>query len=70
MLEGQFRDSAVTFSRGELRKFLLESAAGVTFDIPGTDLRGEVSLSYRSGEIRDAEGDNPLFGRVSLSRSF
>lgn len=70
LLEGQFRDSPVTFTRGELRKFLLESTAGFTFDVPGTGFRAEISLSYRSGEIEDAEGDNPLWGRVSLSRSF
>lgn len=70
LLEGQFRDSPVTFTRGELRKFMLESTAGFTFDIPSTDFRAEISLSHRTGEIEGAEGDNPLWGRISLSRSF
>lgn len=70
LLQGQFRDSPVTFSRGELRKFLLDTTAGFTFDIPSTKFRAELSLSYRTGEIEGAEGDNPVWGRISLSRSF
>lgn len=67
LLEGQFRDSPVTFTRGELRKLILESTAGLTSDISGTDFCTEISLSYQRGEIRGA--DEPLWGRIDLSRS-
>lgn len=70
LLQGQFRDSPVTFSRSELRYFTLESTAGFTFDIPRTRLRAELSFSYRTRELADAAGEDPFFGRVSLSHSF
>lgn len=70
LLEGQFRDSTVTFSRSDLRILTAETAAGFTADIPDTNLRATFELRYRTREIPDADGESPVWGRISLSRSF
>ena len=69
LLQGQFRDSAVTFSRGDLREWIGEASVGITADLPWRGLRGDFSLSYRTSEIKNSSADDALWGRVSLSRS-
>jgi len=70
LLEGQFRDSEVTFNRSELRVLIGEVGAGVTADLFDTDFTGSFELRARSREIKDADGEDPIFGRVVISRSF
>jgi hypothetical protein len=68
LLQGQFRDSAVTFSRDELREFVTEATVGITADLFNSGLRGEFSLSFRASELEGALGDDAIWGRISLSR--
>ena len=68
LLQGQFRDSVVTFSRGDLRELISEVTVGVTADLFRTGYRGEFSLSFRRSELDGALGDDAIFGRVTLSR--
>lgn len=70
LLQGQFRDSAVTFSRGELRELITEASVGMTTDLFKTGLRADFSVSYRISEIKGSLADDALWGRISLSRSF
>jgi len=69
LLQGQFRDSSVTFSRGGLREFVTEANVGITADLNDNGLRGDLSLSYRTSEIAGAVGDEAIWGRLSLRRS-
>ncbi|TQE99444.1 MAG: lipid A deacylase LpxR family protein [Spiribacter salinus] len=62
LLQGQFRDSAVTFSRGELRELITEASVGVTAELFSTGLRGEFSISYRTSEIKESLADDALWG--------
>jgi hypothetical protein len=69
LLEGQFRDSPVTFDRGELRTLVGSAAVGVTAEVyDGT--RITVSLRGRTTEIRDAEEPFPMWGALIFSRSY
>lgn len=70
LLEGQFRDSAVTFSRSDLRVLTAEAAAGFTADILDTTLQATFELRYRTREIPDASGESPVWGCISVSHSF
>jgi len=70
LLEGQFRDSEVTFDRDELEILNGEIASGITADIPGTNLRGSFELRLRSRELSGSDAQDPIFGVVTISRHF
>lgn len=70
LLEGQFRDSEVTFSRSELRKLLGTAKVGITAELGRSGYRAEFSLRYSTPEIADAAGEEPVWGRISISRRF
>ena len=68
-LQGQFRDSAVTFSRDELNIGIVEAWAGYTTSI------GSYRLSYllrgHTSEVRDGIADRDLlWGGLTISRVF
>lgn len=60
LLEGQFRDSEVTFSRSELRPLVGEAWIGITTGIT-RDLDASLLLRVRSREIRDSAQDTPVW---------
>jgi len=70
LLEGQFRDSEVTFSRDELDVVIGEIATGVTADIFDTNLRASFEIRARTRELPGGAGDEPIFARISISRRF
>jgi hypothetical protein len=70
LLQGQFRDSAVTFERSELRSLLAEAAFGVAADVGATGVRTGFEIRWRTNELRDAGGEAPIWGRVFVSRLF
>ena len=70
LLEGQFRDSEVTFSRSELRLLQGERVLGAAADVFETRWRTEFELRWRTREIPGAAGQAPVWGRISISRSW
>lgn len=69
-LQGQFRDSEVTYSRGELETFVLETWLGVT-----QQFRSGLRLSYvlrgQTREISDGPASrNSIWGGVIISRAW
>ncbi len=69
LLEGQFRDSAVTFDRSELRKVIGRGSAGMTWEFQsGTHL--SFTGHARTPEIRDTEDSLPIWGSVILTQTY
>lgn len=69
-LEGQFRDSAVTFDRpGELDSSLWELNVGVTWGLP-SGYHATLALRARDNELRDGNGQRPAWGSLIVGRSF
>jgi hypothetical protein len=66
-LQGQFRDSEVTFSSDELRPFIVEAWAGYTF-ASARGWRASYVLRVQSSEVRDGPADrSQTWGGVILS---
>lgn len=66
-LQGQFRDSLVTFSRDELNMFVLEGWIGYTWAFAG-GWRFSYVLRGHTSEIRDGPGDrNLVWGGIIVS---
>lgn len=70
LIQGQFRDSEVTFSRSDLRILQGELAAGAAVDLPANRYRLQFELRWRTREIPNAEGQEPLWGRLTIARRF
>jgi hypothetical protein len=69
LLEGQFRDSAVTFDRDELDSTLAQATLGVTCGFLG-GTQASLALRYREPELEGAEGLDPVWGSLIVSRAF
>ncbi len=69
LVEGQFRDSEVTFDRSELRSVLGEANLGITFGFE-TGTRISAGVRARTPEIRDAEGSRPVWGTFFISQAY
>ena len=69
LLEGQFRDSEVTYTRSELNNLLGELSVGVTRELD-SGLRISFTMRARTPELDDAEGEAPLWGGLIVSRSY
>ncbi|WP_078042192.1 lipid A deacylase LpxR family protein [Cellvibrio sp. PSBB023] len=68
-LQGQFRDSAVTYQQHELRPLLIEAWAGYTFAFK-QGYRISYVLRGHSSEIKHGAGDrNLLWGGIIIARS-
>lgn len=68
-LQGQFRDSAVSYEHSQLNAFLLEAWAGYTFSFK-QGYRISYVLRGHSSEIKDGAGNrNLLWGGIIVSRS-
>lgn len=69
-LQGQFRDSEVTYSSGELNHLLGEVALGVTRQF-GNTVAVDLSVHYQTKEIRDGIGSRSIkWGGLTISKSF
>ena len=69
-LQGQFRDSELTFSAGELNHILGELAVGVTKQF-GNAVDVSLSLHYQTNEIKDGIGSrNIRWGGLTINKSF
>jgi len=69
-LQGQFRDSELTYSRSELRPVLGEAWLGVTKKI-SPDYRLSWVWRYQSSELRSGNGDRDLvWGSILINRDF
>ncbi len=68
-LQGQFRDSAVTFDRGELRKWIGRGSAGISWEIQ-SDTHISFTGHARTPEIRDAEDSFPLWGSIIVTQTY
>lgn len=70
LLEGQFRESEVTFDRSDLRNLQGELAAGAAVDLFSGQFRVQFELHRRTREIPDADGEEPFWGRLTVARRF
>lgn len=70
MLEGQLRDSEVSFDRSDLDSVIGEVAVGVASDLFDTNLRGSFEVRARTSELPGGDGKDPVFARIGLSRVF
>lgn len=69
-LQGQFRDSAVTFSTDELNHGIAELSIGLTVSFSNS-LTADYALHYQTKEIKHGVGARtPLWGGVTISRHF
>ncbi len=69
LLEGQFRDSEVTYERSELNNLLGELSVGVTRELEN-GLRISFTVRARAPELDGADGEAPLWGGLIVSRSY
>jgi hypothetical protein len=70
LLQGQFRDSDLTYDFDDTRPLIGEAWAGVTKEL-AAGYRVSWVLRYQTSELRTEPGDRELlWGGVSLSRSF
>lgn len=69
ILQGQFRDSEVTFERSELEPVIAEAWIGVTREFRG-GYSASLFLRGRSQEIRSLSGDPPVWGGIIFSRAY
>jgi len=69
LLEGQFRDSEVTFDRSDLRSTLGEAAIGLTWGLEN-GMRVTGALRARTPKIRNGAGLDPVWGSIVISRAF
>ena len=67
LLQGQFRDSEVTFSSGELEHLMAEAWIGLTYQL-SSQARLSYVLRFQTSEIKDGPGSrNPIWGGLILS---
>lgn len=66
LLQGQFRDSAVTISGSGLRRFVGMASVGYKHDFGGVKLT--YALHYQGSQINGGEGDREhYFGGIYLT---
>ena len=69
ILQGQFRDSVVTFSRSELEHVIAEGWIGVTKEFRG-GWRGSLFVRGRTEEIKGPNARTPVWAGIILSRAY
>ncbi len=69
ILQGQFRDSEVTFKRSELESVIAEAWIGVTRELK-SGFSASLFLRGRTSEISGPFGRNPVWGGIILSRAY
>jgi hypothetical protein len=67
-LQGQFRDSAVSYDRGDLRPLVAEAWLGATAQV-AAHTRLSWVMRYQTSELRDGRGDRELiWGSLFITR--
>lgn len=70
LLQGQFRDSAVTYDRGQLERLLLESWIGVTRAF-GNGYRVSYLVRHQGAELKAGHGDRGItWGGLMVGKQF
>ncbi len=69
LLQGQFRDSVVTFSDDELERTTTDLSLGITREF-GSDIRISLFYRQRSAALKLPNARNPKWGGIIISRSF
>ena len=69
ILQGQFRNSEVTFKRSELEPVIAEAWIGVTREFKG-GYSASLFLRGRSKEIRSLTRNTPVWGGIIFSRAY
>ena len=69
ILQGQFRESSVTFKRSELEHVIAEAWIGVTRELKG-GYSASLFLRGRTREIRSLDGNTPMWGGIIFSRAY
>ncbi len=69
VLEGQFRDSEVTFDRDELDSTLAEASVGVTCGL-ASGTRLSFAIRARERELEGADGVNPVWGSLIITQAY
>ena len=68
-LEGQFRDSTVTFDRSELHPLIGEANFGITCGFQ-TGTRVSIGVRARTEELNPARGNRTVWGTLMLSQAY
>ena len=69
ILQGQARDSAVTFGRSGLEHVIGEAWMGVTKEF-GRGWRGSLVIRGRTEEIKGPSAREPVWGSIILSKAY
>ena len=68
ILQGQFRDSDVTFSRSDLKHLIGEVWVGVTKQV-SSEYRFSFVIRKRTGEVKGPNARKPVWGAIILSKA-
>ncbi len=66
LLQGQFRDSAVSFNRNELQDWVAEAWFGVSIELPNR-VRVSTFLRAKTPEIDRLDASSPVWGGIAIS---
>jgi hypothetical protein len=69
LLQGQFRDSVVTFSDDELERTTTDLSLGITREF-GSDIRISLFYRQRSAALKLPDARKPKWGGIIISKSF
>lgn len=69
LLQGQFRDSIVTFNDDELEKTAVDLTVGITREITN-DIRVSLFYRQRSAALKLPDARKPKWGGIVISKSY
>ena len=69
LMQGQFRDSIVTFENDELERTMTELSMGITREF-SNDIRISLFFRQRSAALKQADARETKWGGISISKSF
>ncbi|MDT8453446.1 MAG: DUF2219 family protein, partial [Gammaproteobacteria bacterium] len=69
ILQGQFRDSAVTFSDDDLERFTAEFSTGVVWEF-SDGYRLSLFYRHRTPAMKSPSAREPRWGGLTISKSF
>ena len=69
ILQGQLRDSIVTFDDNELETAMIELSMGIAREFPN-DIRISLFYRQRSAALKLPDAREPKWGGITISKSF